>query len=176
MRKNRLKIGLFVAVVAVVLCVQIAYAQDHDPSQLSSVIEVCFNVDEHCFPAQSIIFSASQTATLHIGGGAGAGKASIDDILLVRAPDSFSPKLFLLLAQGTHMQDATINIKIFSGEGGLTDFMQLTLDPVMITNLSIQTLDGKLPREELALNFSNICISVQDGEKTCWNVETNSKK
>lgn len=151
-----------------------------DSSQ--NYIEACIDGTD-CFYVKSVNFGGTQTGSLHIGGGGGAGRADVQDILLKRVPDEYSAELFRLLFNGGHTSEISIAYyREFSGN--LLPFIKYILSPVMITSVQLDIDDSFEPVENVTLNFAKISIEVSiinDGNLTgtetlIWNIETNNEE
>jgi type VI secretion system Hcp family effector len=87
------------------------------------------------------------------GGGAGAGKATFNDVTVTRAVDAVSPRLVQAAAAGQHF--ASVTIDIATGKGTT---MEYTLDTVFITSVQHKaTGDGAV--ETLSLAYGAVSIN-----------------
>ena len=94
--------------------------------------------------------------TSQTGSGGGAGKASVNDISVIKTVDSSSPKLSLACASGKHFSNATI----FLRKAGKV-YLRYSLTDAMIS--SYQTGGhgngtSGVPVESLSLNFTKLQI------------------
>ena len=124
-------------------------------------------------------FSHGVTVPSAIGGG-GAGKASFSDLNLIKTLDKASPLLYSFAAQGRHLQQAVLSVRV----SGATpfEFYRITLSDVTIS--SVQTGGaGERPTESLSLNFAriewryvpqNANGSAGTPVVTTWNLATNT--
>ena len=128
------------------------------------------------FKAENLSFSAFQSALTPVGGG-GTGKVTINDIVITKSPDSYSPDLFLYCAAGRYLSKVTINVDKISISGTMEPFMEITLSNVIVSNFSFATKTDEGSVETLNFYFGKVCIKVSDisgnENETCWNVTTN---
>jgi type VI secretion system secreted protein Hcp len=86
------------------------------------------------------------------GGGAGAGKATFQDVTVTRALDAVSPRFVQAVATGQHFASATIDIT--TGKGTT---MEYTLDTVFVTSVQHKSAgDGAI--ETLSLAFGSVSV------------------
>jgi type VI protein secretion system component Hcp len=165
-KRNCLYLGIIIFVLGITSSTTSLFAEEDGP--MSYIIEVC--IDKTCFESNAIYFGAFQSGTMNVGGGGGAGKVSIEDIGLIRNPDSFSPNLFLYCASGKHFNGVTIEVFGING----STFMRITMENVVVTSYRIDTSGNETPREEISLNFAKVCLLVEENE-VCWNIEKNQE-
>lgn len=99
----------------------------------------------------------SQGGTTHMGGGAGAGKASFQDISLTKYIDKSTTRLMQAAARGTHIPSATLVMRK-AGDAPL-EYLTIHMKDVMITSVSI----GGSPAEDrltenVTLNFADFGV------------------
>jgi len=90
----------------------------------------------------SFSFGVSNAATAGsagAGAGAGAGKPSFEDLHITKVADATTPKLFLAVAQGTHIPTLVLTLQkgasaSGSGAGAVTTFETITLKNVVVTS------------------------------------------
>lgn len=97
----------------------------------------------------------SQSGTVHLGGGAGAGKANVQDISVTKYVDIASPTLAKFCAQGKHIP--TGNLVIRKAGTNPLEYMTYDLETIMITSLSTGG-SGSEDRltENVTLNFAKV--------------------
>jgi len=103
----------------------------------------------------SFSWGASNSGTGSVGGGAGAGKVSLQDFHFTANFSKASPALFLSCATGKHLKDATLIGR--NAQTGNVEFIKIRLSDVLIS--SYQTGgsgDGGLPTDQFSLNFAKI--------------------
>ena len=101
-------------------------------------------------------WGASNSGTTHTGGGAGAGKANVQDLSLTKYLDENSPRLIKALVTGQHFAGATLTWIGAKGAPTVT----LDLDEVLITSVSTggSSSEARLT-ENVTLNFAKFTFS-----------------
>ncbi len=128
-------------------------------------------------------FGASNSGSAHVGGGAGAGKANVQDLSLTKHVDQSSPNIFLFTCNGKHIKEVKLIVRK-AGEKPL-EYLIMTLSEVMITSYSTGG-SGGVDRltENITLNFAKIEIqytpqkATGDADKpitSTWDIAANSK-
>lgn len=102
----------------------------------------------------SFSWGMSDTGGAAAGGGAGAGKATFQDLTLVHSVDKASPILMLACATGKHIKDATITCR--KAGGGQQEYLIIKLKDVTITSLSQNGGAGQVPTETVSLTFAQV--------------------
>ncbi|SMC24990.1 type VI secretion system secreted protein Hcp [Andreprevotia lacus DSM 23236] len=132
----------------------------------------------------SLQWSMSQAATMHAGTGGGAGKVSIDDLVITHAVDKASPILMQSCMSGKHIPKAVLTVRK-AGEKPL-DYYKITMTDVMISSVSpAGANNGNELLETVGLAFSKVKIEYQpqgaDGAAsggavvTEWDIKANKK-
>lgn len=88
------------------------------------------------------------------GGGAGAGKASFQDLHVVKLVDKASPKLFEACASGQHIKEVVLTCRR-SGKKQL-EFLSYKLSNVVITSYQVGGSAPEAPTDQVSLNFGKI--------------------
>lgn len=94
--------------------------------------------------------SASVSAT---GGGA-SGRASFQDLTVVKTMDSASPLLFKACAKGDHIKEAVL--ELCRPGGDKLKYMEYKLTDVIISSVSVGGGGGGEPTESISLNYAKI--------------------
>ncbi len=120
----------------------------------------------------AVAFSWGGSATTSItgggGGGASAGRPVLQDLSLTKYVDANSPKLFLTLVTGRHLQ--TVTLTWIGATGAPT--VKITLEDVLVTSLSEGgSADEQRLTENLSLNFRTIEFAY-DGVHAGYDVAT----
>jgi len=98
-------------------------------------------------------FGASNSGTAHVGGGAGAGKVSVQDLSFTKWVDKTTPELMLATCNGKHFPDALLTVRK-AGETPV-EYIKITMTDVMITSLSSGGSGGEdRLTENCTLNFA----------------------
>jgi|SRR5208282_5651198 len=105
---------------------------------------------------QSFSFGATQSGTMHGGGGGGAGKVSVHDLTILKFIDKASPKLFASCANGEHIGNAVLVCRK-AGKDPM-EYLTITLTDLLISDYhtSGSSKEGIIPVDEVKLNFSKI--------------------
>jgi len=125
----------------------------------------------------------SQSGSLHIGGGGGAGKASFQDVSLTKFTDSSSPGLYQKVADGKTIATGTISVTVDNGKGAEV-ITELRMKPILVTSASTGG-SGSEERttESISLNFERFCLkqnsiqfdgSIKQGTPFCWDIAKNA--
>lgn len=124
----------------------------------------------------------SNSGTTHTTGGAGAGKASFQDLSLTKYVDSTSVKLIEGLAKGKHFATAVLVVRK-PGDKPL-EYLKLTLKDVLVTALSTGGSAGEdRLTENVSLNFRDFLVeyvpqgktgTVLDPLKFEWDISINA--
>lgn len=126
-------------------------------------------------------WGASQSGTMHAGGGGGTGKANVQDISLTKYLDKSSANLFKNVCNGRHIPEATLTIRK-AGASAL-EYLVITMEDLLIT--SYQT--GGSGHEEqitenITLNFAKVAMkytpqrsdgAAEGAVEAGWNMEEN---
>ena len=102
-------------------------------------------------------FGATQPGSAGIGGGAGVGRAHMENFEVSKYVDKSSPKLFQACAAGTH----TANAQLVCRKAGGTqqEYLKIFLKDVIISSIRTASMGGEhLPTETIELNYSYIKI------------------
>src|SRR6476661_7585126 len=73
----------------------------------------------------------SNSGTAHTGGGAGAGKANVQDLSVTKYIDACSPALMLACCKGTHYDDAELIARL--ADDTPVEYVKIALTEVLIT-------------------------------------------
>ena len=100
-----------------------------------------------------LVLGLSQSGTAHMGGGAGSGKVSVQDISLTKYLDMSSPTLHLFCANGKHIAKGTLTCRK-AGENPL-EYLKIELEEIMVTSDSTGGSGGEdRLTENISLNFA----------------------
>ena len=127
----------------------------------------------------------SQSGSMHVGGGGGAGKVSIQDISLTKWIDKSSPNLMMACSSGKHYPEAKLTIRKAGGEDPV-EYLIITLKEVLVSSISTGGSGGEdRLTENVTLNFGQVQGDYQpqkqDGSKDGgpikygWNIRENVK-
>ncbi|CRZ18790.1 Hcp family type VI secretion system effector [Mycolicibacterium neworleansense] len=114
------------------------------------------------------------------GGGAGAGKATFQDLLIVHTIDSATPALLSACASGRHLAQATISHRK-AGENQ-QDFLTVKLTDVTINAVTQTGLEAQPYTETVTLRYAKVDLhyrrrrpdgSLDEGQHFTFDVRTN---
>lgn len=111
-------------------------------------------------------WGASQSGSFAMGeGGAGAGKANIQDLSFTKYLDKTSPLLLKGVTTGAHLDKATLSMSKAGGEQA--DFLKIILESVMVTSYSTGGSGGEdMITENVTLTFAKISFEHYKQDKT----------
>ncbi len=103
-------------------------------------------------------FGATQSGTMHAGGGGGAGKVSVQDLHFVTHVNKASPKLFLACAKGDHIKKAVLTARKAGGEQ--QEYYKITLEDLLVSSYQTgaSAMEDKFPVDQVSINFAKIDI------------------
>ncbi len=123
----------------------------------------------------------SQSGTMHMGAGGGAGKVAVQDISVTKYVDSATHALIQKCCKGAHFEEAILTVRK-AGEMPL-EYMILTMRQVMVTSVSTGGSGGEdRLTENVALNFKEFTVEyvpqMADGSGDAskifaWNIAKN---
>ena len=98
-------------------------------------------------------WGVSQSGSAHMGGGAGAGKANVQDLSFTKYIDSGSNALLLGCVSGKHYEEAVLVVRK-AGESPV-EYLKLTMNDLIITSVSTGGSGGEdRLTENVTLNFA----------------------
>lgn len=109
---------------------------------------------------ESFSWGATQSARHHGGGGAGAGKVSMQDFHFVQRVNSASPVLMEAACKGEHFSNATLSVRKAGGKQ--EDYLVIKLSDVLVSGFQSGGSSGDLPMEQISLNFSKVSLQYSD--------------
>jgi type VI secretion system secreted protein Hcp len=125
----------------------------------------------------------SQSGTMHMGGGGGAGKANFQDISMVKYIDKASPNLMYAVSSGKHYPEALLTVRK-AGENAI-EYLKITMQKVLISSISTGGSGGEdRLTENVTLNFAAVKVEYspqkEDGSADAairygWNIAENVK-
>jgi type VI secretion system secreted protein Hcp len=99
--------------------------------------------------------AAAQQGTSGSGGGSGAGKVQIHDLVLTKYIDNASPTLFQMCCDGTHIKKCILTVRKAGGKQ--LEYLTIALDNSMVASIETggKSGDDRLT-ETIRLNFAKI--------------------
>jgi type VI secretion system secreted protein Hcp len=102
-------------------------------------------------------WGCSNSGSAHMGGGAGAGKANVQDLSFNKYIDKSSPSLMLACCQGTHYDTATLIVRKAGGKP--LEYLKVTITEVLISAVSTGGSGGEdRLTENVTLNFAKVKV------------------
>ena len=103
-------------------------------------------------------WGASQSGSMHIGGGGGAGKANFQDLSFTKYIDTATCALMIALAKGSHIPKCTLLVRK-AGEGQ-QDYIKFEMTECIVTSISTGGSGGEdRLTENVTLNFAEVKFS-----------------
>jgi type VI protein secretion system component Hcp len=103
-------------------------------------------------------FHATQTLNIgSVGSGGGSGKVQLGPLTITKLPDTTSPLIFLVLAQGAHAATATLS---FVQSGSTSAYLIIDLNVVAFSGMST-SVTGGVPLETVTLAYGGLKYTVQ---------------
>lgn len=102
-------------------------------------------------------WGVSNSGSAHVGGGAGAGKANVQDLSFTKYVDKSTPDLLLACCNGKHYPEVKLTVRK-AGEKPL-EYLIITLTEVLVTSVSTGGSGGEdRLTENLSLNFAKVKV------------------
>ena len=113
--------------------------------------------------ALSCSYGVSQSSAMASGGGGGVGKASFGALAFSHHFDKSSPNLFQYCAAGKHIPKVLVSV--CKSGGGQQEYILITLEDVLITNVAPSGSEGSEWAESVNLSYSKIKIEAKEQDK-----------
>jgi type VI secretion system secreted protein Hcp len=100
----------------------------------------------------------SNSGSAHVGGGAGSGKVSVQDLSVTKYIDSSSAQIMLSCCDGTHFDTALLTVRKAGGADPV-EYLKINLQEVLITSVATggEGGDDRLT-ENVTLNFAKVKV------------------
>ncbi len=105
-------------------------------------------------------FGVSGTAAVHVGAGAGAGKAVFQDLRVSSPIGIASPLLLRACAAGSHLRTATL-AGVREADDRRFEFLTYTLEDVSVTSVEHADAPGSSPTDHITLVYGRIRTTFQ---------------
>jgi len=100
-------------------------------------------------------WGVTQTGTTSHGGGAGAGKATFQDLTFTHHIDKATPLLLKACATGEHIPEATIAVR--KAGKGQQDYLVVKLNDIIITSVAMSVaVDDPTTAESVSLQAAKV--------------------
>ena len=112
--------------------------------------------DKHKDEIEILSFSwgVTNSGSAATGSGAGSGKATFQDLVVVHNIDKASPDLMRACATGTHLKEATITHR--KAGKGQQEFLVVKMNDVIITGVTHGGATGQPYSETVSLAFAKV--------------------
>ena len=98
-------------------------------------------------------WGASQSGTMHIGTGGGAGRVAVQNMTITKYQDKATPNLWKLCCNGKHADEAKLTLRKAGGDSPV-EYLVITLKEVLIADVATSGTKGDdQPTEQVTLNF-----------------------
>ena len=131
---------------------------------------------------ESFSWGLNQTGSSHLGGGAGTGKVSVQDINITKFVDKSSAPLMLYCASGKHIPEGLITVRK-AGDKPL-EYLKVKLTDILVSSIQQAGHGAELITENITLNFAKFNVEYQqqspDGSgqpagEMGWDIKANQK-
>lgn len=132
---------------------------------------------------EAFSWGATNSGSAAHGGGAGAGKVSVQDFSFAAHTGRASPQLFLACATGQHLKSALLTVRRSGAQQA--DFLKVTMSDLIVSSWQQSAPAGAdVPTDQVTLNFSKVEIAATSqnaggaaGEavRSGWDVRANTK-
>lgn len=126
----------------------------------------------------------AQMGTHHMGGGGGAGKVDVHDLVITKMVDKASPDLMLHCCNGKHINDGTLSLKK-AGEDAM-EYLKIKMKDILVTSVSTGGHEGdEKQTENVSFNFAEVEVEYHEQTekgrpmapaKFGWKIDENKKK
>ena len=110
-------------------------------------------------------WGVSNSGSAHVGGGAGAGKANVQDLSFTKYIDKSSPDLLLASCIGKHYDTSTLVVR----KAGTTplEYLTITMTECLIASVSTGGSGGEdRLTENVTLNFAKVKVDYKEQTAT----------
>jgi type VI secretion system secreted protein Hcp len=96
-----------------------------------------------------------QQSAMDAGSGGGAGKCTVDDLILEHYIDRSTPNLVQHCLTGKHIESGVLVMRKAGGKP--LEYLKITMGDVLVTEVkSVCNLNMRLPRERFRLSFARV--------------------
>jgi type VI secretion system secreted protein Hcp len=101
-------------------------------------------------------WGGAQHTTIGLTGGAGAGKASMQDFAITKTVDKATPKLLAAMTKGTHIAKGTLYSVKAGGGGG--EYLKVEFDEMFVTSLQTAA-SSEDPSEMVSFAYNKVTLT-----------------
>jgi type VI secretion system secreted protein Hcp len=101
-------------------------------------------------------WGVSNTGSAHTGGGAGTGKANVQNLTFTKWMDKASPALFLQCCSGKHFSEALLTVRK-AGQHPV-EYCKIKLTEVLISSVTTGAAGHERLVEHVTLNFAKVSL------------------
>ncbi len=99
-------------------------------------------------------WGGSQSGTMHIGTGGGAGKVDVQDMTILKYHDKATPNLWKILCNGKHEKEVKLTARKAGGDAPV-EYLVITLKEVLVSSMATGgSSNDDLATETVTLNFA----------------------
>ena len=103
--------------------------------------------------------------TGHHGGGSGAGKVQVQDIVISKRVDASTPVLIQFSTLGKHIKTGTLVVRKAGGKP--FEYWKIVLTDILVTSVNLGGSDGSpILSEQLSLNFKTFKVTYVPQKET----------
>lgn len=114
-----------------------------------------------CIDVLSWSWGASQSGTMHMGTGGGAGKVSVQDMSFTKYTDKATAPIVAACCKGTHIDKSIMTVRKAGGDNPL-EYYKITMENAIISSYSTGGSGGDDRfTEHITLNFEKFHIEFQ---------------
>ena len=99
-------------------------------------------------------WGVQQSGSMHVGGGGGAGKVNVQDLVITKRIDKASPVLMLHSCKGTHIPEALLSVRKAGGKQD--DYLTIKMEKVLVTSVAPGGTENDDGIEQVSLNFEKV--------------------
>ena len=98
-------------------------------------------------------WNVTQSSSLHAGAGGGAGKCTVNDLVIEHYVDRATPNLIQHCLTGKHVSEAVLVAR--KAGGTPLEYLKITMEDVLISRLTtVCNPNMRAPREQVSLSFA----------------------